>query len=69
MGVAIGDYVLDLTEIADLFTGPIMSQKKSSLQGVRNNSLLKSNLYYGEHISVYRLVVGSVRLILVIFTE
>lgn len=32
MGVAIGDYVLDLTEIADLFTGPIMSQKKSSLQ-------------------------------------
>lgn len=32
VGVAIGDYVLDLTEIADLFTGPIMSQKKSSLQ-------------------------------------
>ena len=36
IGVAIGEYVLDLCEISDLFTGPVMSQRKQVLQEVRN---------------------------------
>lgn len=34
IGVAIGEYVLDLGEISDLFTGPVMSQRKQVIQEV-----------------------------------
>lgn len=34
IGVAIGEKVLDLAEISDLFTGPLMSQRKSVFREV-----------------------------------
>ena len=36
IGVAIGEHVLDLAEISELFTGPLMSQRKSVLEEVRS---------------------------------
>lgn len=39
IGVAVGEYMLDLAEISDLFTGPLMSKRKSVLQEVRSNKL------------------------------
>ncbi|KAJ7372879.1 hypothetical protein OS493_016806 [Desmophyllum pertusum] len=40
IGVAIGEYVLDLSEIINLFTGPLMSQRKSVLQEQTLNGLM-----------------------------
>ncbi|KAL9958442.1 hypothetical protein ACROYT_G035454 [Oculina patagonica] len=40
IGVAIGEYVLDLSEISDLFTGPLMSQRKSVLQEQTLNAFM-----------------------------
>lgn len=44
IGVAIGEHVLDLAEISDLFTGPLMSQRKSVLQEVRSIKLTWSSV-------------------------
>ncbi|XP_020613018.1 fumarylacetoacetase-like [Orbicella faveolata] len=40
IGVAIGEHVLDLAEISDLFTGPLMSQRKSVLQEQTLNAFM-----------------------------
>merc|ERR1712110_564244 len=40
IGVAIGDYVLDLSSIAHLFTGPLMSGHQDSLRASSLNSLM-----------------------------
>ena len=40
IGVAIGDYVLDLSSISHLFTGPLMSGHQDSLQSSSLNSLM-----------------------------
>ncbi|XP_068688621.1 fumarylacetoacetase-like [Montipora foliosa] len=40
IGVAIGEYVLELSEISDLFTGPVMSQTKEVLKESTLNAFM-----------------------------
>ena len=40
IGVAIGDYVLDLSSVSHLFTGPLMAGHQASLQSSSLNSLM-----------------------------
>ena len=49
IGVAIGDYVLDLSSIAHLFTGPLMSGHQDSLRASSLNSLMSlSHAHWAE---------------------
>ena len=44
IGVAIGDYVLDLSSVSHLFTGPLMSGHQDSLRASSLNSLMSFHL-------------------------